>query len=468
MRPNVLFVFSDQHRATDLGCYGNETIQTPNFDRLAQEGVRAETCVSNTPVCGPYRASLMTGMHTHRCRYITNYVPFQPQHPCVGDWFREGGYETGYIGKWHLHFPRGGSKQGGFVPPDQRGGFRGYWRGFNGGHHYYQWTHFEDDNPTPIRNRGYQPEAQADQALEFIRRERERPWALFLSWGPPHTPFDPPPGYAETYLDAPLPPNVPPGRPTEYARRTLPRYYGLVHSLDDAFGRLMAELDAVSPPENTVVVYTSDHGEMLGSHGYRGNKRWPYDASLRIPFIVRQTGRLPAGGVLRKPLGTPDLYPTLAELAGLPAPPFVDGESAAQALINSGNSGNNGERSSEEERREYAYCSMPYAYVPWPGWRALRGERYLYARTKDAPWLLFDLENDPFEQRNLIGETAHAALADELDARLTRRMLELGDSWDDALEEGDWELWAKPRTSKMRSNSLGFAWPGSDGIETAE
>lgn len=462
MKPNILFVFSDQHRASDLGCYGNGAIQTPHFDRLAEEGVRARTCVSNTPVCGPYRASLMTGMYTNRCRYLTNYVPFNPTRPCVGDWFQQHGYSTGYIGKWHLHFPKGSSGQGGYVPPDKRGGFRDYWRGFNGGHRYYQWTYYKDDDTEPTQSRSYQPETQVDQALEFIGRKHEKPWVLFLSWGPPHTPFNPPPGYAETYMDAPPPPNVPTGRAAEYARRSLARYYGLIHSLDDAFGRLMAELDKLSDPENTIVVYTSDHGEMLGSHGYKGNKRWPYDASLRVPFIIRQTGRLPAGGELRLPLGTPDLYPTLAELAGLRMPHGLDGKSAAQPLINANEDGN------EDGRDMYAYCSMPYAYVPWPGWRALRGERWMYARTKDAPWLLFDMENDPHELRNLVEEAEHAPLVEKLDAELTRRMAQAGDSWNDSLEEGDWRLWSKAGTGKMRSNSLGVPWPGSGGIEKTD
>ena len=190
----------------------------------------------------------------------------------------------------------------------------------------------------------------------------------------------------------------------------------------------------------------------------RGTSVGPYDASLRVPFIIRQTGRLPAGGELRRPLGTPDLYPTLAELAGLPAPSGLDGKSAAPALLNGDESG----------RDPYAYCSMPYAYVPWPGWRALRGERWMYARTREAPWLLFDMENDPHELRNLAEEAEHAPLVEELDAELTRRMAQAGDSWNDALEEGDWRLWASARTGKMRANSLGVPWPGSGGIEKGD
>jgi arylsulfatase A-like enzyme len=463
-KPNVLFVFSDQHRATDLGCYGNDRVHTPNLDAFAAQGARAKTAVSNTPVCGPYRASLMTGMYTHRCGYPTNYVPFRPPGPCVAEVFKEHGYDTGYVGKWHLNFPTGDPEDNrsdgsaGYVPPGARHGFDDYWAAANGGHQYHHWTYYRDD-PTPVHIDAYQPETQVDLALEFIRDRQTRgvPWCLFLSWGPPHTPFDPPPGYAEPYADSPLPPNVPAGRATEYAARELPNYYGLIQTLDEAFGRLMAELDAMGATDDTVCVYTSDHGEMLGSHGYRGNKRWPHDASLRVPFLARYPGHIKPGATLERPIGTPDLFPTLVELAGIAPPSGLDGSSAATALLTG----------DESDRDEYAYCTMPYAYVPWPGWRALRSARHIYARTQGGPWLLYDLERDPWEMHNLVGDVAASDLIAKLDARLVARMAETGDHWGFRVDAGDCDLW-QPGTSKMRSNDLGVPWPGSDALAAAE
>lgn len=222
-RPNVLLVFSDQHRATATGCYGNTAIQTPNIDAFVSQGALVQTAVSNTPVCGPYRASLLTGLYVHNCNYPTNSLPFNPSGPCLAEVFRDAGYDTGYIGKWHLYFPesaqgierveRSGESTNGFVPVTERHGYTDYWAAFNGGHNYHEWTYYQDDDPQPINVTQYQPEVQVDQAIEFMRsrRDAEAPWFLTLSWGPPHTPFDPPPGYAERYQSVPLPMNVPPG-----------------------------------------------------------------------------------------------------------------------------------------------------------------------------------------------------------------------------------------------------------------
>jgi arylsulfatase A-like enzyme len=461
-RPNILFVLSDQHRATDLGCYGNPNISTPRLDAFAAQGARAKVAVSNTPVCGPYRASLMTGMYTHRCAYPTNYVPFNPPGPCVAEVFKDNGYDTGYVGKWHLHFPSGDPEVNrsddpgaGFVPLDARRGFDDCWAAYNGGHQYHEWTYYRDE-PTPIHVDAYQPETQVDQALEFIRDRQATgtPWCLFLSWGPPHTPFDPPAGYAEPYTGVALPPNVPPGRASEYAAKQLPNYYGLVESLDEAFGRLVDEIDAMGATDDTVCVYTSDHGEMLGAHGYKGNKRWPYDASLRVPFLVRYPGRIDAGSTLERSIGTPDLFPTLVELAGLTVPSGLDGRSAAHALLTG----------DESDRDEFAYCTMPYAYVPWPGWRALRSARYMYAATQDGPWLLYDMESDPWETRNLVEDPAHVGLVAGFDEMLTERMTHAGDSWEYRVDSGDCDLW-RPATSKMRANDLGVPWPGSSALD---
>jgi arylsulfatase A-like enzyme len=249
---------------------------------------------------------------------------------------------------------------------------------------------------------------------------------------------------------------VPAGPAADYATKALPGYYGLIQTLDEAFGRLMAELDRMGATEDTICVYTSDHGEMLGSHGYRGNKRWPYDASLRVPLLVRHPGRIAGGSTLERPVGTPDLYPTLVELAGLTPPPGLDGRSAASALRTGDESG----------RDEYAYCSMPYAYVPWPGWRALRSARHMYARTQDGPWLLYDMDGDPWEMRNRVDDAASAGSVAEMDAALSRRMADVGDDWGYRVDSGDSDLW-QPGTGKMRTNDLGVPWPGSEALAAA-
>lgn len=459
-RPNVLLVLSDQHRASATGCYGNPDVRTPRLDAFAAQGVRVETAVATTPVCGPSRACLMTGSYAHRCGYLTNELPFRPHGPCLAEVFRAAGYACGYVGKWHLHFPTGAN--GNFVPPDARHGFADFWAAFNGQHRYHRWQLYRGENPVPQEIVDYQPEVEVDLALEFVEQQQRagRPWLLVLAWGPPHTPFDPPPGYAEHYADVSVPPDVPEGQPAEYAKRTLPAYYGLVESLDVAFGRLLAGVDRLQATGDTVVAYTSDHGEMMGAHGYRGNKRWPYAAALRVPLLVRWPGRIPAGRVTADPVCIPDLFPTLADLAGLAPPAGLDGRSRSTALLGAGADDSGQAVDGPPGTPEFVLCSMPYGYVPWPGWRAIRSARYLYARTRQDPWLLYDYAADPWEQHNLVQEKGQRSLREELDAALTAMMVEAGDSWDLATNEGDWRNWL-PGSQKMKHNDLGVPWPGS-------
>jgi arylsulfatase A-like enzyme len=458
-RPNILFVFADQHRAATTGCYGNREIRTPNIDALACDGALARTAISNAPLCGPYRACLMTGMYSYKSGMPTNFQPFNPPGPCIGDMFRNAGYRTGYVGKLHLWFPTGNRELDNrpevnleFVPPGKRCGFDDYWRGINEGHDFHDWHYYVQDDPIPVHSTRYQAEVHVDQALDFIREKEsnQREWCLFLSWTPPHPPFNPPAGYAERYPHVTLPANVPAGKPRDYFQRTAARYYGLIESVDEQLGRLLKGLADCGAAENTIFVYTADHGEMLAAQGYMGHKRWPYDDSLRVPFVVRWPGHVKPGSTLNKPLSAIDIYPTLLELAGIPIPPGLDGKSAARALLTG----------DESNRDEFAYCCMHYCCVPWPGWRALRSQRYLYARTVDSPWLLYDLQTDPLEQNNLIAQPAFAALRAQFDVMLTQRMSSAGDSWTLRLDTGDAADYADATSPKVRENDMGYPWPG--------
>ncbi|HYF51238.1 MAG TPA: sulfatase-like hydrolase/transferase [Planctomycetota bacterium] len=458
-RPNILFVFADQHRAAATGCYGNREVRTPTIDRLAEQGLRALNMISNAPLCQPYRASLMTGMYAFKCGAPANFQTFRPPVACIGNVLRKAGYAMGYVGKLHLYFPTGDRSidngpdiDSEWVPlGSARLGFDDYWRGINEGHDFHDWHYFRQDDPTPVHCREYMPYVQTDQALEFIRDQenRNREWCLFVSWTPPHPPFHPPLGMAERYRNLSIPANVPEGSPRDYFRKSAPQYYACIESIDVALERLLAGLKSAGADENTIVVYTADHGELLAAHGYMGHKRWPYDESLRVPFIIRGP-RIPSGKTLTKPIAAIDLYPTLLELPGVELPQAVDGKSAAHAI-----------RTGDESKRDdFVYCQMHYSYVPWPGWKGLRSERYLYARTVESPWLLFDLHADPLEMNNLINKRSHRGLREELDATLTRRMKEAGDSWDFRLDTGDTKDYADVRLGKQVINDMGFAWPG--------
>ena len=423
-RPNVLYVFSDMQRAYSMGCYGNAHARTPVLDQFATQGARFDAAMSNTPVCCPHRASLMSGQYAHHHGMLTNGAAFLPKVKCLAETFRDAGYTTAYVGKWHLDFPREGGQT-------RRFGFPAV------GEKYAHYIASHDVKPC------------ADKMIDYLRDlcASDRPWFCMLSWLPPHSPYRASPGYAEHFKDAKPPPNVPADLPQAYAKKNLPDYYGMIEEVDAEFGRVLAALDQAGVAEDTIVVYSSDHGDMLGSHGYTA-KRWPYEDSARVPLLIRYPRRIQPGQVITDPIGTPDLYPTLAGLAGLHAPEGLDGLDFSRRITENA-----------PAPRDHVYLEMAYAYVPWPGWRALRTRQHAYARTADGPWLLHDIEKDPFQLHNLVDDPAAISLVQEMDQRLLAAMQKTGDSWDKKAASGDLRHW-KPGGPKQRSTYLGVTWPG--------
>ncbi len=423
-RPNVLFVFSDMQRAYSMGCYGDANARTPVLDAFAKQGARLDAAMSNTPVCCPYRACLMSGQYAHRNGVMSNGVTFRPTVKCIAEMFRDAGYETGYSGKWHILPPKDAQDPTyGFPARNTEFGF-------------YR-TDRQSANVTNV-------------ALKFITEKSKgsKPWMLFVSWILPHSPYKAPEGYVEHFSKIAIPPNVPEGLSAENARQCLPDYYGMIESLDGEFKRILQALDQAGVADDTIVVYSSDHGDMIGCQGLKA-KRWPYEESARIPFLIRYPRVIKPGTVIADPFGSPDVYPTLTGLAGLKAPAGVDGADFSPLL--------RGETS--KPPRDYVYLEMQYAYVPWPGWRALRTRQHMYARTKDKPWFLFDLKNDPWEKNNLVDDPSHKALVKEFDDRLASIMRETGDSWDITATTGDLQLWT-PGGPKQQSQNLGVDFPG--------
>lgn len=364
----------------------------------------------------------MSGQFAHHNGMLSNGCQFKPTVKCLGETFKEAGYEMGYIGKWHLG--RANKKTDptwGFPSPDSEYGI----------------YHFERD-PAPT----------TDIALKFIKEKSKghAPWMLFVSWIWPHSPYDPPKELLKDFKSVKLPPNVPPGAPQAFAEKSLPGYYGMIEGVDLQFARLLRALDEAGVAEDTIVVFSSDHGDMIGSHGYKA-KRWPYEESARVPFLVRYPKKIPAGRVLADPFGSPDIYPTLAGLARVKAPAHLDGLDFSELFTGK----------TQTAPRDYVYMEMPYAYVPWPGWRAFRTKDHLYARTSERPWLLFDLRNDPWETNNLI--EAKPEQVKEHDSRLTDLIKQYGDSWSSSTDTGDVSAWL-PGGPKQQSQSLGVPFPG--------
>ncbi len=428
--PNVIFVFSDQHRAQAVGYAGDPNVKTPVMDRLAQQALNFTHAVSCAPVCSPYRASLLTGQYPLTHGVFVNDVCLSHQAVSMADAFASAGYDTAYIGKWHLD----GHGRSRYIPPERRQGFD-FWQVLECTHDYNHSFYYAGDDPSKHLWEGYDAEAQTRAAQEYIRQhDRRAPFLLVLSWGPPHNPYDTaPPRFRERYdPDAiRLPPNVGDNRQEKPFHRharspaeELAGYYAHISALDACLGDLLGTLDESGLMENTIFVYTSDHGDMLWSHG-EWRKQWPYDESIRVPFLLRY----PAGldGMGRKVdilLNTPDILPTLLGLCRLPIPETVEGRDVSPIL--------RGETRDEVEAALIA-CYHPFSeFQPaWGGraYRGLRTRRYTYARDLNGPWLLFDNQTDPFQLRNLVHDPVFTSLQADLDRKLGDVLRQRGDEF---------------------------------------
>ena len=414
-QPNIVFVFADQWRAQAFGYAGDPNVSTLNIDTFAAESLNFCNAVSGCPVCSPYRASLMTGVYPHRHRMTVNDQCLHRLYdgPFLAACLRDGGYDTAYIGKWHID----GNGRNAFVPRERRLGFD-WWRGFECSHDYQHGYYYADDDPRPHPWPGYDADAQTDAACDYLRqRSGGRPFALFLSWGPPHNPFGSAPEAFESMYDPDrieLPANVPETAAAR-AREELAGYYAHCSALDACFGRLLSTLAETGLERETVVVFTSDHGDMLGSHGYF-RKQKPWAESIRVPFLVRHPeGASP--GTDTSPIDAPDLMPTLLGLAGVPQPDGLQGTDVSPAIITGAPTGID--------------AALLALYVPFHEWRrdnggrefrGLHTARHTYVRTREGPWLLYDNHADPGQQQNLVDRPEAREQVDELDRLLSRRL----------------------------------------------
>ena len=411
-RPNLVVIVADEWRAQSTGYGGDRNVRTPVLDRLAAESVSFETAVSGCPVCCPYRASLMTGQYPLSNGVFINDVELKPNGPTLGETFRSAGYATGFIGKWHVYGSPDGKygRRLAYIPPEKRFGFD-YWKACECTHEYNNSLYYEGTDPKPKYWPGYDAFAQTDDACAFIENHKD-PFLLMLSLGPPHFPYaTAPERYQGMYRDKSiqLRPNVPIDK-KQLATEILRGYYAHMTAVDDCLDRILRTLEKTGLSDDTIIVFTSDHGDMMYSQGLT-TKLYPWDESIRIPLLVRYPRKF--GRKARRertPINSPDLMPTLLGLAGLAIPDSVEGSDffrapAPSAFINL--------PVPITEARRYGFAE----------YRGLRTERYTYVRSIKGPWLLYDNQRDPFQMRNLCGKDKQlqSRLDRDLDAVLRRR-----------------------------------------------
>ena len=424
-KPNLVFVFADQWRLEATGYAGNPDVRTPNLDALAGESVNFTTAVSGCPVCTPARGSLITGQYPLTHGVFVNDVHLERGPISFADTFNRAGYDTGYIGKWHLD----GRGRSSYIGPEDRQGFE-FWHVRECNHDYWD-SFFYADEPVKRYWPGYDAQAQTADAQQYIRdhARSDRPFALVLSWGPPHSPYHTAPQrYRQMYDPAALTlrENVPTDI-EEQAREDLAGYYAHCTALDQCLGDLLQTLDETDLAEDTVFVFWSDHGDMVGSRGAY-NKQQPWDESIMVPLLIRhprQFGR--SGRIIDTPVNTPDLLPTLAGLCGIDVPETAEGHDYAPCL-----------RGQAEAPADAALIAC---YVPFGQWtrdkggrefRGVRTTRYTYARSLEGPWLLYDNEKDPCQLRNLIDDPEHRELQAELEGKTRELLARTGDAFEHA------------------------------------
>ncbi len=444
-QPNLVYIFADQLRYQSLGYAGDERALTPNIDRLAAQSLNFVNCVSGSPMCAPYRASLFTGKYSSSTGMVINELRINPHQRCFGHVLHDAGYDTYYIGKWHLWANQLGNHddpQNSFTPRGPyRLGFDGYWASY-GFHHTYWDQYYHEDSPQRITIEGYEPDGQTDLAIAKLEQaaQGDAPFALFLSLGTPHDPWTPdnaPAEYLAQFADVEfeLPPNYKPhddphadawarlspaerGELTEWMRV----YYAMTTNLDWNIGRLVAALERLNLMRDTIFVFTSDHGEMFGAQGRRAKNIF-YDEAVRVPCLIRWDGVTEPGAVSDAVLNTPDIMPTLLAALELPIPQSAEGFNFSPLL--------RGVAIDEPEAAFMQGMGATAIFEDGHEWRALRSKQFTYAAyLADGAELLFDNLNDPWQMRNLAAEAAHADVLERMRALLRRRMSELNDTFE--------------------------------------
>ncbi|MDQ3652508.1 MAG: sulfatase [Acidobacteriota bacterium] len=432
-RPNIVFIMTDDHAAHAISAYGSKINRTPHIDRLARDGMRFTNCFVTNSICTPSRAAILTGKYSHM-----NGVPvfnrFDGSQPHLAKYFQAAGYHTSVIGKWHL-----GSDPTGFD----------YWNILPGQGVYHDPVLIEMNQRK--QHSGYATDIITDLSLEFIKnRPKDKPFFLMYHHKAPHRPWQPDEKHAQMFagVQVPEPETFNDDyatrsaaaaeatmridrdlQPTDYKltppeglsatelkkwkyQRIMRDYLACVASVDDNVGRLLDYLDGSGLAKNTIVIYTSDQGFFLGDHNWF-DKRFMYEESLRMPFLIRWPNQIKPGTVNDGMILNVDFAPMLLEAAGLPVPTDMQGRSFLPLL--------RGQKTKDwRTSMYYRYYHYPQHHRVQPHY-GVRNHRYkLIYFNKLNQWELFDLRNDPHELKNLYSDPRYPSVMKKLKSEMYR------------------------------------------------
>lgn len=465
--PNIVWIMCDQMRHDCTGYAGHPLMQTPHLDNMAETGVAFNRAYCASPVCSPARASWLTGLYPHAHGQTRNYsssligregIALHPDCMTIGDVLKNAGYRCGIVGPWHIGYDH-----------RPQHGFTDYWwtYRYQGGHPDCLDEYFKKEGVENLYIKGIpainsevqfmhyavtsDPRQQRttwtiDRGLDFLRQADDRPWFLFLSVKDPHPIIVTPPHTLEHYpierIELPETWRDPmAGKPKhqleqfidrgrihddvteDMFRRMMAHYYGLITHIDEQVGRVIDQLRQSNALENTIVVFMSDHGEMLGAHGYVA-KMLMYEESVRVPCVMTWPAGLGAPMAINAPLGGVDLMPTLLDLAGIPLTRPIDGRSVADAL-----------RNGQEPALRPVFAEIS----TWDAMKAISDDptdlaarvmilddqvKYVWNRTDDDE--LYNLADDPTEMNNLAQASGERARIDSMRQRCGEMVQQTG------------------------------------------
>jgi len=414
LKPNIVFVLTDQWRAQAFGYAGDPNVETPNIDALAARSINCVNSVSVCPVCTPARSALLTGRYPTSTGMFLNDLALPADEITIGKTFKHAGYDTAYIGKWHVD----GHGRDSFIPPERQHGWD-YWKVLECTHNYMNSFYYEGNDPTIKKWDGYDAYAQTKDAQAYLRdhADSDKPFFLFLSFGGPHFPHNnAPPELMEHYCakDLTFRENVPEDQ-FERNRKELPGYYAHCTAIDQCVGELFATVEATCGLDNTIFIFTSDHGDMHGSQGKRSwRKQLPWDESACVPLLIHYPQIHDRDRRVMTAVSIQQLYPTLCSWAGVETPGSVEFEDASPFIEG---------RANEPDRGALIMSVAPFAGdIDFSAYRGLRTSRYTYVRNSDGPWLLYDNQNDPYQMTNLIDDAAYSDVQADLEAELQRQL----------------------------------------------
>ncbi len=432
---NMIWVLTDQQPAHMLGCNGNPNLSTPNLDRFANSGINCNSAVSGYPLCCPFRGSMLTSRYPHKCVPGHEYR-MDPQFPTVATAFKNHNYHTAYFGKWHVdgfHEKKGRAAMH-IVPPKRRGGFD-KWVGYENNNSQFDcWVHGgEGEDEFHYRLPGYETDCLTDLLIEYIKGKNADKQNFFavLSVQPPHNPYIAPAEYMRRHRAAEIKTrqNVPDVKGViDKARTDLAGAYAMVENMDWNFGRIISALEETGLLEDTNIIYFSDHGDMHGSHG-QFKKTAPWEEAIRIPFII-------GGG--KSYYGTSsanrdivinhvDIAPTSLGLCGLPVPNYMEGFDYSQIRF---------QRPYDDSKLfpESAFIQsiMPTAHGHSidQSWRCIvTRDKWKYVAIPYQHWLMYNLNDDPYEQVNLAFNKGYRGMRIKLFDQLAAWIEKTGDEF---------------------------------------